>query len=422
MARKIDNSSTQRNRPFCVITAEVLMVRKGSLQKMLSIIAFLCVISTSLSAQKNDSIPFIYHGHIYIPVIIDDSIKCNIIYDTGAANLFGVDSVFLTHSAWKPQKSGSAFTSGAAGKTKVRVITDKTQINAGTINDEYSIVPVFKLRDVVDCHADGIMGIKNIEEYPFEINFEHRYLKQHKKGFPNTDGYQKLPIRFENHKLLFQAETIIKGTNIKGWYLMDTGSGSSIDFTSKTVSQYGLDTITTKRYYTDFIQAGIGDKEQEVIVDMLSDTIVIGSDTIRHLPISYFPEGVGAMSDRPYMGIIGNDIWEDFNIIIDAKNSVLYLRRFKQKDAERPTYDYSFRNRTDICSGWIVSGLIRGGDAVKVGMELGDTIIGINGKDVSEYSWDEEYDLLHFPQQVLIIITSNGQEKRITLEAKQQWP
>ena len=390
------------------------------MKKLLSI-ALISVASFTAWAQVNDSIPFIYHGHIYIPTTINDSVSCNTIYDTGAADMYGVDSVFLAHSAWKPQKIGNAYTSGASGKTKVRVILDKTKINAGTINDKYNVVPIFQLRNVVNCHADGIMGIKNIEDYPFEINFEHRYLKQHKNGLPNTDGYQKLPIRFENHKLMFQAETIIKGTNIKGWYHMDTGSGSSIDFTSKTVSQYGLDTITAKRYFTDFSQLGIGDKKQEMIVDMLSDTLVIGSDTISRLPISYVPEGVGAMSDRPYLGIVGNDIWENFNIIIDVQNSALYLRRFKPQAPERATYDYFFRNRTDICRGWIVSGLIRGGDAVKAGMEIGDTITAINGKNVSEYSWDEEYALSHTPKQIITLTTANGQQKQITPEAKEQW-
>lgn len=404
------------------ITADILKIRKGILQIMLSTIAFLFLISTSLSAQKNDSIPFVYHSHIYIPVTINDSTRCNTIYDTGAAYVFGIDSVFLAHSAWKPQKIGNAYASGAAGTTKVRVINDKTQIKAGTIIDDYNIVPVYQLRDVVDCHADGIMGIKNIEDSPFEINFEHRYLKQHKNGLPNMDHYQKLPIRYENHRLLFQAETMIKGISIKGWYLMDTGSASSVDFTSKTVSQYKLDTITAKRYYTDFSQAGIGDKEHEVIVDMLSDMIVIGSDTIRRLPVSYVPEGVGALSSRPYLGIVGNDIWDVFNIIIDIKNSALYLCRFKPQDPERPTYDYSFRNRTDICRGWIVSGLVRGGDAIKAGMEIGDTITAINGKHVSEYSWGEECDLSYTPKQILSITNTIGQEKQIILEAKQQWP
>ena len=123
------------------------------------ITALLSFATFTVWAQVNDSIPFIYHGHIYIPAVINDSIRCNTIYDTGAADLFGVDSVYMAHSAWKPQKIGNALTGGAAGKTKVRIILDKPQIQAGTINDKYNVVPIFRLRDVVDCHADGIMGI-----------------------------------------------------------------------------------------------------------------------------------------------------------------------------------------------------------------------------------------------------------------------
>lgn len=371
--------------------------------------------------EKSDSIPFLYHSHIYIPVVINDSIKCNVIYDTGAAGMFGVDSVFLSHSAWKPQKVGHAFAGGGAGKTKVRVIAEKTRIIAGTIVDNYNIVPIFQLRDVVSCHTDGIMGIKNIADYPFEINFEHHYLKPHKSGLPDIAGYEKLPIKYEDDRLLLQAETCMNGTSIKGWYLMDTGSGGTVDFTAQTVSEYKLDEMTAKRYFTDFTQFGIGDKEQEVVVDMMSDRIVIGSDTIHRRSISYMPEGTGAFGNRDYVGIIGNDIWSDYNIIIDAKNSVLYLRRFKPAALEGPTYDYGFRNRTDICRGWIVSSLVRDGDAVKAGMELGDTITTVNGKSVSEYSWDEEDALHRTPKQVLTIATANGQEKQITLEAKEQW-
>lgn len=391
------------------------------MNKKVLFFALLCIAWIVVFAQRNDSVTFIYHGHIYIPTVINDSIKCNTLYDTGAANMFGVDSVFLAHSAWKPEKWGHAFTGGVAGRTKVRVIGDRIRIAAGTINNDYMIVPVFQLRDVVDCHVDGIMGIKDLAYYPFEINFEHQYLKQHKQGLPCTDGYQKLPIIYANNRILLQAEVNIKGTIVKGWYLMDTGSGSSIDFTANTTSQYKLDTITAQRYFTDFTQFGIGDKEQEVIVEMLSDTIVIGSDTICRTPISYLPEGTGTMGDREYLGIIGNDIWMSYNIIIDAKNSTLYLRRFKPKAPETPIYDYDFRNRTDICDGWIVSSLVRGGDASKAGLELGDTITAINGKHVSEYTWDDEYSLNHLTRQILTVRGAQGKEKRIVLAAKERW-
>lgn len=395
---------------------------KDTVFKTLSMMAVLCaLVSQQVLAQTNDSIPFIYRGHIFIPSVINDSVHCNVIYDTGAANMFGVDSVFLTQSGWHPEHLGNAFTSGAAGKTKVRIITDKTKVNIGSIVDNYAIVPIFKLRDVVDCHIDGIWGIKNIADYPFEINFEHSYLKQHKTGTPNLEGYQKLPIRYENNKIMLQAETHMGGTVVKGWYLMDTGGGGSVDFTAKTVKDYRLNSIPGKRYVEDMTQFGIGDKEKEWFVDMMSDIIVIGNDTIHKEPVTYFPEGTGAFSDRPYLGTIGNDVWSKYNIIIDAKNSMLWLRRFKPDRTQHPVYDFGFRNRTDICRGWIVSRLTRDGDAVKAGMELGDTIITVNGRNVTDYTWEEEYDIDDLPQVHLSIIGADGKNKQVTLESKERW-
>ena len=382
----------------------------------------MCVLATQpVFAQVNDSIPFLLRGHIHINSTINDSVNCNVIYDTGASNMYGVDSVFLANSNWHPQRLGYATTSGGAGGTKVRIIPDKTKVNIGNIEDFYEIVPIFKLRDIVDCHVDGIWGIKNIAEHPFEINFEHSYLKQYKDGKPSLDGFQKLPIRYENHTIMLQAEVAIGGTVVKGWFLMDTGSGSSVDFTAKTVKDYQLESIPGKRYITDWTQFGVGDKEQEWIVDMMSDNIIIGNDTIYKEPISYIPEGTGAFSERPYLGVIGNTVWSKYNIIVDIQNGLLWIRRFKPDSPQRPTYDYGFRNRTDIGCGWIVSNLTRGGDAANAGMELGDTIIAVNGKNVTEYSWDEEFHIDDQPKLFLDIIGADGKEKHITLEAKERW-
>ena len=377
--------------------------------------------ATLSMAQTCDSIPFLYHGHLIVRSTINDSINSNIIFDTGAANLFGVDSVFLIHSGWKPQNMGDAFTGGAAGRVKVKTIEGWTKVTIGSIVENYWIVPIFKLRDVVDCHVDGICGIRSITDYPFEINFEHHYLKRHKEGLPNIDGYIKLPILYKDNRIMLQAETIIQSDSIKGWYLMDTGGGGTIDFTAQAVKQFQLDSIPGKRYISDMTQFGIGEKEQESFVDMLSDQIIIGSDTINKEYISYIPEGAGAFSSRPYIGVIGNGIWENYNIIIDIKNRSLYLHRFKETSVNEPTYDYGFRNRTDICRGWVVSWLTRNGDAVRAGMELGDTIVAVNGKDVRTYTWDEEDNINKTPKHTLDIISPNGVKKHISLEAKKIW-
>lgn len=154
---------------------------------------------------------------------------------------------------------------------------------------------------------------------------------------------------------------------------------------------------------------------------MLSDRIVIGKDTIYNTPVSYIPEGTGAFGDKPYLGVISNTYLSNFNIIIDVKNHTLYLHRFKETKPLKPTYDYEFQNRTDIEKGWIVRSLTRDGDAVGAGMELGDIITAINGKSVSEYTWDEEYNIDYIPNQIIDITGTDGKNKQIILDAKKRW-
>ena len=161
-------------------------------------------------AWGNDSIPFLYRSHLYVTACIDNEHQANVIFDTGAASIFGIDSVYFSASGWHPQDMGWGRTGGAAGGTRVRVILDSTAVSIGSLNSTYQIVPIFKLRDVIDCHVDGIWGIKDIEQHPLEINFEHNFLKHYTDGNPPLEGYKRLPIRHQDHRILVQAEEIVR--------------------------------------------------------------------------------------------------------------------------------------------------------------------------------------------------------------------
>ena len=389
--------------------------------RLVLVTLLLALIAPSALSQDVDSIPFLFRGHLYVPACVEGSHQANVIYDTGAADMFGVDSVYLLHSDWKPQKIGNAMTGGGgAGKTLVKIIIGPVKVGIGSIDSEYDMVPIFKLRDVVDCHVDGIWGIKGIEECPFEINFEHNFLKRYKNSQPDLDGYERLPIRYEDDRILLQAQVVIDGKSIKGWYMMDTGSPSVI-LTAGTVEDFQMESLSGKRHITDITQFGIGDKAQEAIVEMQSQLIVIGSDTIRNEEISYIPEGVGAFSDRIYLGVIGNDVWSSYNIIIDVSHGALYLKRFKENEPLRPTCGFGFRNRTDIGQGWTVSSLLREGKAAKAGLHLNDRIIAVNGRLVEEYTWEEEYDIDNYPELTLDVIGTDSITRKMILTPEPKW-
>ena len=102
------------------------------------LLAVILLETTISMAQTCDSIPFLYHGHLIVRSTINDSIDSNIVFDTGAANLFGVDSVFLINSRWKPQNTGKAITGGGAGRVKVKTIEGWTKVTIGSIVENYS--------------------------------------------------------------------------------------------------------------------------------------------------------------------------------------------------------------------------------------------------------------------------------------------
>jgi len=378
-------------------------------------------IKDRIISNAKDTIPFLHYGHLYLDAAVNDSIQCRVIFDTGGADMFGIDSVFLAHSTWKPKHISTAIAGGGSGTTKVQVISEPARVKSFNYYEDFDFVPIFKLRDVLGCHVDGIIGIKDIMLHPLEINFEHCYIKQHIDDIPDIEGYMKVPITYKDKRILLQAETMIAGKSIKGTYLMDTGGGGTIDFTAATTRQNSLETIEGKRIVTDYTQFGLGDKEQETIVTMKSQLFIIGNDTITNEEIDYLPNGAWAFSDREYLGTIGNNIWSKYNIIIDANAGFMYLKRFKPSKEYSESYGYNFRNRTDIGKGWIVSSLEREGAAAIAGLQLNDIILSINGKDVEDYTWEEEREIDDLPSQDLEIKDKDGKIKNIHIEPQDPW-
>ena len=103
----------------------------------LLIIALAVLWSWATLAWGNDSIPFLYRSHLFVPACINNEYQANVIFDTGGSDLFGIDSVYLLASAWHPQSLGRARTGGAAGGTSVRIIMDLTSLSIGSLNSSY---------------------------------------------------------------------------------------------------------------------------------------------------------------------------------------------------------------------------------------------------------------------------------------------
>ena len=77
--------------------------------------------------------------------------------------------------------------------------------------------------------------------------------------------------------------------------------------------------------------------------------------------------------------------------------------------------------RTDICDGWIVNGLYKGGIAEQAGIEIGDVIIAINDRPVKEISWEEQRKGLNLKGETKYTVRkANGEVVTYTLFVQKQ--
>ncbi len=135
---------------------------------------------------------------------------------------------------------------------------------------------------------------------------------------------------------------------------------------------------------------GIGGGSEEVTIRAAKFFM---ADTLENLVIDYSLNEKGALSsDRPYIGIIGNEIWSLYDIVLDPVSSSVWVKRNENQGtyAQSSVTHMATVDRTDICGGWIVNGLYKGGVAEQAGIEIGDIIVAINNRPVKEITWEEQ--------------------------------
>ena len=383
------------------------------------------ILAVKCNAAPADSIRFIYDGHLYLQVTLNDSIPVTVIYDTGADFLY-LDEDYLKVNGLQDAfgKKGKAQMGGAGDSEDITVdiFVDPVKIHCGSLDYTNEITPAIKLRDILGRHTDGLLGNTHLLQSPLMINFGEGFLRQIKHPIPAnlTEGYQKLEANFADNRIKVRAKLTIDAENIvEGWFSMDLGSGSTVSLTNETASDLHLENIPKVRFGTQ--AGGIGGESEDLT--MRAAEFVVG-DTFENVVIDCSLNKNGALSkDRPYLGIIGNEIWSLYDIILDPIDAKVWVKR----NGREGTYSMSSTShmavvdRTDICDGWIVNGFYEGGIAQKAGFEIGDVILSINGRPVKDITWKEQREGMALKgETVYTVKKKNGEIVTYTLFIKDQ--
>ena len=283
------------------------------------------LLGTFLYAQEHD-IEFI-SNHIYLKADVNGK-PARLVFDTGSTDVY-LDSTWLAGSGIKYPQMGKAMVRGAGNEARKTVIIF-SGVNISMNGRQYApqMVPVIDLRAILGDTADGIFGLKDLKEKIIVIDYKNEKLTLlDKLASAQTEGFSRIPIETDsNHpgKILVPIDvTVIPGKVISGKALLDTGSGKSLEFTSKAAAKYGLDKIQEKNpfYYK---HGGVGGESAgyEFAVDKVTaDSVLLSQGKAR-----YSTDKAGAMASDEYIAVAGNEIWRHFTIIIDLSKSVLFLK------------------------------------------------------------------------------------------------
>lgn len=363
---------------------------KTQLTILISVVFF--VLKTSAEIPEK-AIPFILDSHIYIQGVIMDTIPVSLIYDTGADRLYmDKDYMDLSPFGKLPFRKGKAQMRGAGnnGIQTIPIIIDTIPLNMGNVIYKEHITPIINLREILGRHTDGMIGNNAMFDRPLLINYSDGYLLSLDSLTPSMfDGYSKLPAKFNDNRVDIECELKIDSLqSVKGPFRLDLGCGSTIVLTNATLKGIHLnDKVQAKCYYSNM---GVGGDGTDVNFRAESFKFL---DEIFNVVVSASYNTEGALSDRTYVGIIGNDILCHYDLIIDAPHNTLYARRNNISDnsyQRSSKIQMGYLDRTDITDGWIVSSLYDDGIAQQAGFEINDIILSINGRAVKEISWEEQ--------------------------------
>lgn len=366
--------------------------------KKVFIYLFTCLLLGTSSIESKAVVPdgairFVFYGHLYFQAELNDKIPVTLIYDTGSDFLY-LDEDYLRLNDLDATfgRKVKAMISGVGNKgpQPVDIFIDPVKIQCGKLSHKNKITPIIKLRAILGRHTDGMLGNNSLLSTPLLVNFGESYIQQLNEVSPAMlNGYKKIDTRFINNRIDVKAKLQIDAVNsVDGWFRMDFGCGRSIVLTKESASAFDLKDNPKAYYYTQV--GGIGGGSNEFEIRASSFTI---TDILEDLVIDCSLNEKGALSyGKDYIGLIGNKIWQLYDIIIDPKKSEVWVRR----NGNKPTFSkssvthMSYSDRTDIYDGWIVNGLYKDGIAQQAGIEIGDIIIAINDRPVKEISWEEQ--------------------------------
>ena len=273
-----------------------------------------------------------------------------------------------------------------------------------------------RLKSLLEKPFDGIIGNDIIKNYVTKIDFKKKQIELYKDSMPEKEGFTGISFNFKNNIPIPQFPITVEmdgGWKFSGDVFFDSGAGLSLLFNAPFVEENFLTYKLGKSFVTD--SNNLSNKTKTINTKI--KRIKLGSFAFDNVPVALSSDKEGVSSHKEYLGILGSEIINRFDIILDYKDMILYVK---------PNYLYNNKFEIPVSpiklkkseNGILISSVVENSEAEKLGLKEGQKIISINGKVTNDIAVYRKM-LSQKNKNVVIKYQDGEEEKKIKLKLKE---
>lgn len=296
----------------------------------------------------------------------------NFILDTGSGGI-SLDSTTTAHYNIPHVPSGR-YIYGIAGVRKVDFAPHQSLSFPGLTIDslDFYINDYDVLTSVYGIKIDGIIGYSFFSRYLVKVNFDSLKISVFNPGYisyplhgmllhPEFQGLPIFPVTMKDSKRFTEK------------YFFDTGAG--LCFLISTQFNEDSSVLIRRRKPVQIQVQGMGGKKRMRLT--LVKEVNIGNFKFRKVPTYLFDDEYNVLAYPQRCGLVGNDIFRRFNLIINYPKKEIHLT---PNSHFRDPFDYSYTGMTmySLDGQVFIDDIVKGSPADKAGLMDGDAVMAID--------------------------------------------
>lgn len=296
----------------------------------------------------------------------------NFILDTGSGGI-SLDST-TTERYNIPHVPSGRYIYGIAGVRKVDYVRHQSLTFPGLTVDslDFYINNYEMLTSVYGIKIDGIIGYSFFSRYVVKINFDSLTVSVFEPGYITYPPHGIL-LHPEFQGLPFFPATMKDSKRFTQKYFFDTGAGLCFLISSQFKEDSAV--LIRRRKPVEIQVQGMGGKKRMQLT--LVKELQIGNYKFRKVPTYLFDDEYNVLAYPQRCGLIGDDIFRRFNLIINYPKKEIHLT---PNSHFHDPFDYSYTGMTmySLDGQVFIDDIVKGSPAYKAGLQNGDAVMAID--------------------------------------------